>query len=332
MLERLEMKRFKDILCVLQPDGSYEPALTRAVTLAENNQASLTVVAVLEPVTAGIGMPAGGPISLDLQDKLASNQEQQLQALVAPYRQRLPIQTRILVGVPFLEIIREVLRQGHDLLIKVPQSPDWLDRLFTSDDMHLLRKCPCPVWLIKADAPVSFRRILAAVDVDENCPEEERKTHLRMNRQILQMASTLALSEFAQLHVVHVWNAMGESTMRGSFLNMPEEQIDAYVTQVKGAHEHRLQTLMQELPEYVGQDAMEYLNPQIHLVKGWARKEIPALSKQLQTDIVVMGTVGRTGIPGLFMGNTAETILSQIDTSVLAVKPPGFTTPVTVED
>jgi len=43
-----------------------------------------------------------------------------------------------------------------------------------------------------------------------------------------------------------------------------------------------------------------------------------------------MGTVGRTGIPGLIMGNTAESILNNIGCSVLAVKPPGFVSPVTL--
>lgn len=42
-------------------------------------------------------------------------------------------------------IIREVLHNGRDLMIKIPKTLDWLDRLFGSDDMHLLRKCPCPV-------------------------------------------------------------------------------------------------------------------------------------------------------------------------------------------
>ena len=41
-----------------------------------------------------------------------------------------------------------------------------------------------------------------------------------------------------------------------------------------------------------------------------------------------MGTVGRTGIRGLFIGNTAEAILNQVKCSVLAVKPSGFETPV----
>jgi nucleotide-binding universal stress UspA family protein len=45
-----------------------------------------------------------------------------------------------------------------------------------------------------------------------------------------------------------------------------------------------------------------------------------------------MGTVARTGISGFLMGNTAETILNQIDCSVLAIKPPDFQTPVTLQD
>jgi nucleotide-binding universal stress UspA family protein len=45
-----------------------------------------------------------------------------------------------------------------------------------------------------------------------------------------------------------------------------------------------------------------------------------------------MGTVARSGIPGLIMGNTAEAILTELECSVLAIKPPGFVTPVTLLD
>ncbi|MEO1780385.1 MAG: universal stress protein [Pseudomonadota bacterium] len=45
-------------------------------------------------------------------------------------------------------------------------------------------------------------------------------------------------------------------------------------------------------------------------------------------DTVVMGTVGRSGVRGLFIGNTAETILGAVPCSVMAIKPPDFLTPV----
>ena len=183
------MKRFKDILCVLERGEASRPALECAVMLAEDNQASLTVVDVIPRVTAGIGMPDGGPISADLQAAMLSVHEARLKPLVDPYRKRIEIQTKVLAGTSFLEIVREVLRNGLDLVVKIPESPDWLDRLFWGDDMHLLRKCPCPVWIIKPQASKSYRRILAAVDVDESNPSEELGSRHALNRQILEMAA-----------------------------------------------------------------------------------------------------------------------------------------------
>ncbi len=68
-----------------------------------------------------------------------------------------------------------------------------------------------------------------------------------------------------------------------------------------------------------------------HVIKGHAQHVVPELASELAADLVVMGTVARTGIAGLFMGNTAEDILTQLDCSVLTIKPPGFTSPVTLE-
>lgn len=325
------MKRFKDILCVVDPEEACEPVIERAVALAESNQASLTLVDVVPRVIAGIGMAEGGPISDHLQAEMVAERKRGLETAIQAYRQRIDIQIKVLIGTPFLEIVREVIRSGHDLVIKIPETRDWRDRFFSSDDMHLLRKCPCPVWLVKPEASKVYRRILAAVDVDDRYPQEELKTRHALNQQILEMAGSLALSEFAELHVAHTWNAVGESAMLGAFMYEPEEKISAYVEQISLQHKANLDGLMCEVTSQLGREALEYLKPHTHLVKGWARKEIPTLAKGIEADLVVMGTVARTGIPGFIMGNTAETILNQIDCSVLAIKPPGFVTPVTLE-
>ena len=323
------MKRFKDILCVVETGEACEPALEHAVALAETNQACLTVVDVVERVPTGIEMPEGGPFTADLQTAIVSTHGQGLEALVDPYRTRVEIQTKVLKGTPFLEIIREVMRNGRDLVIKSPETWNWLDRLFGSTDMHLLRKCPCPVWIIKPTPLKSYRLILAAVDADDAYPPAELKSRHALNRQILEMAGSMALSDFAELHVVSAWHATGESMMSGTLMRMPEEKITAYVEQVKRRHTANLNTLMGEVTDNLGQETAAYLKLRTHLVKGWAHKEIPALAKRIKADLVVMGTVGRTGVPGFIMGNTAEMILNQIDCSVLAIKPPGFASPVT---
>lgn len=326
------MTVFRSILCVVEAGDVSRVALERSVTLAENNQASLTVVAVADALAIGIGMPEGGLISADLQQTLVDSHAQGLEALTEPYGTRIRIETKVLIGVPFLEIVRQVLRHGHDLVIKEPENPEWLERLFGSDDMQLLRKCPCPVWLIKPQREKTFRRILAAVDADESHPPMERQVRRALNLQVLEMAGSLALSEFAELHVVHAWNAIGESVLRRAFMHTPEEKVAAYVEQTRAQHAATLKGLIHEGTGKLGQDAVTYLKPQTHLLKGWARKEVPALAKRIAADLVVMGTVGRTGIPGFVMGNTAETILGQLDCSVLAIKPPGFETPIAMTD
>jgi nucleotide-binding universal stress UspA family protein len=327
------MKRFKAILCILETDKKCNPALERAVTLAESNQANLTVITVVPTISAGIGLPEGGPISTELQAAIVNSHKQQLENLIEPYSQRIKMEIRVLIGTPFLEIIREVLRNAHDLLIKCPESSDWLGRSFSSDDKHLLRKCPCPVWMVRPQTGELFDHILAAVDVDDSYPSEQLETRQALNNMVMDLAGSLAVTEFAQLHVAHAWEAVGESAMRYSaFMQRPEDEVNEYVAQIYRHHEQLLNTLMKDISAKLGQDAINYIKPQLHMPKGSARKVIPELAKELQVDCIVMGTVARTGVPGLFMGNTAETILDQLECSVLAVKPPGFVTPVALEE
>jgi nucleotide-binding universal stress UspA family protein len=317
----------------MESEDACQSALERAMTLAENNQSTVTVATATGRLKLSSGMPGGGSVPPDLQDRVTATQSQWLETLVEPYRERLEVNTLVLTGIPFLEIIRDVLRNGRDLVIKCPESPAWLNRFLAGDDMHLLRKCPCPVWLVKPETSASYQRILAAVDVDDSYPPEELKTRQALNTMVMELAGSMAVSEFAELHVVHAWHAFAESALRHSaFMRQPEGEVNVYVEEVQRRHAQRLDELMRETGERLGSDAMDYLKPQLHLLKGWARQEIPALAERLQVDCIVMGTVARTGIRGFIMGNTAETILEQIDCSVLAIKPPGFVTPVELED
>jgi nucleotide-binding universal stress UspA family protein len=318
------MKRFKNILFVVTDGRACRYTLERAVSLAENNQAKLTVVDVIPRLTAGIGMPDGGPISVDLQAAMMAERLQTLESFTESYRQRLHIQHEVLMGTGFLEIIRAVLRNGHDLLIKSAENPHFIERLFGGDDMHLLRKCPCPVWLTKPEEKSNYGCILAAVDFE---PEKLDTVEWSLNQQILELSSSLAVSDFATLHLVHVWDALGEMTIR-TWSDNPDAAGLSYVEGERSRHQMGLDHLREQLREQIGTDAYDYLCPRFHLYRGVASTVVPEIAKQLNADLVVMGTVARTGIAGLFIGNTAEAILEQLQCSVLAIKPPGFVSPV----
>ena len=142
----------------------------------------------------------------------------------------------------------------------------------------------------------------------------------------------MALLESSDLHVVHVWDAIGENLINKVFNDTSEDEVSTYIEEVRQKNKDNLDELMNKLIAHMGKDALKYIKFQKHLIKGYVRKEIPLFTKEINADLVIMGTVARTGIPGLFMGNTAESILNQLDCSVLAVKPQGFVTPVVLTE
>ena len=323
------MKLFKKILYVSESSAQQESTIARAVSLASNNQADLTVLDVIPPqaVTVGLGLPSGGPVSYDLRAAIESDHREALDSMVQPYKKRLQIRLEVLVGKTYLEAIRTILKDGYDLLIKPAENPSWTARLFGSDDLHLLRKCPCPVWLMKPPEKSNYGSIMAAVDFDLSVPPSEHD----LNREILELAASLALSDFASLHIVHACEALAEKTMlsRG---DMSSKDVTNYVEKEQAHHRNELYRLAEKLCGWIGKDAYDYLSPRIHLPEGPGKRVIAPLAAELQADLVVMGTVARTGISGLIIGNTAEAILDQLTCSVLAVKPPGFKTPVKYEE
>ncbi len=68
---------------------------------------------------------------------------------------------------------------------------------------------------------------------------------------------------------------------------------------------------------------------EIHLAKGVPGQTVLQLVDEIAPTTLVMGTIARTGLSGMIIGNTAEQVLGRITTSVIAVKPEGFQSPVT---
>jgi nucleotide-binding universal stress UspA family protein len=64
------------------------------------------------------------------------------------------------------------------------------------------------------------------------------------------------------------------------------------------------------------------------LERGAVRPVIAEQVSALNADILIMGTIARTGVPGFIIGNTAEDILNSVDCPVVTVKPPGYVSPI----
>jgi universal stress protein E len=316
-IKEKEMKRFKKILVVTEGGNKGQITLKRAVSLAKTNQAALTVVEAVEKSPRDMKMLITSMDLEDIQDMIIEERLKQLNHLISPIKHKsIPVSAKVLLGTPFIEIIREVLRNKHDLVMITAEGKSGLrETLFSTTTMHLMRKCPCPVWALKATKRGRFARILAAVDLD---PSDEVKSQL--NAKIIQLAASLAQSERSKLHVIHTWTVYGESFL-STLGRVQESEMDEAVGKAKKVHEEWLEGFLQE-------HAPGIPKSQIHLMHGDAGRLIPELARRKRIELFVMGTVGRTGIPGLLIGNTAERILQCVTCSVLAVKPDGFISPV----
>jgi universal stress protein E len=213
---------------------------------------------------------------------------------------------------PAVRIVRRVLRNAHDLLIKQAEPTD--RRMgFRALDMQLLRLCPCPVWLSR---PISRSRtdIRVAVAVDAQSVEPAGRD---LALQLLRLSRGLADTCSGELRIISCWDFELEDYLRHSpWIKMPEDEIAANVNTADRDHQAALQSLMHE--SGIGERIS------VHRLRGDPEREIPRLAEALEIDVLVMGTVARTGIPGFGMGNTAETALAEIKCSLLALKPNGF--------
>ena len=228
------MKRFKNILLLADGDCWQDTALQRSISLAENNQAELTIIRALKfPRDTNL---LGDPTFGRLKNALIDDRQNQLERIAVGSPAGVDIKFKVIEGGVVPEIIQEVLRSGYDLVMKcAAESGSLKNRIFGSTDMHLLRKCPCPVWIMKANEKAKYQRVFAAVDVEQESSDEKISS---LNRQILEIASSLAISEFSEFHIVHAWTAWEESLFNSPPINYADDdEMADWVEQLRVADE-----------------------------------------------------------------------------------------------
>ena len=308
------MKTVKSILFVTRPGDRSELAFKNAMKLAQAQDADVHIL-----VTYPDDVETAETVGFEEFNKLieAATQEkaEELMALVPAGVPKPRVTTR--TGKQYYQAILLVQSERHDLVIKAPE-PDvgFIEKVLGSEDMHLLRKCPCPVWLMRPEMVMPPKRLLACVAMDER-----EGADLRLNSRVIEMGlELLDRSADAELHILHLWNAPGEHLVRSARTGLSERQVQDWISAIREKHKSWFKDLVQP---FSGRARII-----THFEKGFPEGRIAELAEKLKASSVVMGTVGRTGISGLFMGNTAETVLHQLKGSVLALKPEKFSTPI----
>lgn len=306
-----ELDTLDDIMVVVDPEMRHSTAFLRGVEIAKQTGASLTLVlAVFNTALSRVGFLDPGLMEKSvegllrvrrrwLDGEIAQLREQGINALgvVAWYKPA------------YEEIARQALEREPDIVIKdIEPAGRFARTVFTPADWHLMRLCPAPLLLVSSHSSSWPLKILAAVD-----PFDTHAKPAGLNHDILTAAHNMAKPFGSEVHVVHAYQYLPATAPTGAEMAYADANMFMQVRE-----EHRRQFLAFGESHGIPGDRM-------HLVEGNPADAIAELAGSINADLVVLGTVHRTGLKRLMMGSTAEDILGSIRNDVLVLKPADFT-------
>jgi nucleotide-binding universal stress UspA family protein len=128
----------------------------------------------------------------------------------------------------------------------------------------------------------------------------------------LKLASTFG----ADFHVLHVTESF--STFEANYDTI--EKVSGEVERLEKGVRRRLDTLFEEGD--VAESDRRRVKVEIRGGKPWL--EIVRYAHQSDIDLIVMATLGRSGIKQMLIGSTAERVVRRASCPVLCVKPQDF--------
>ena len=304
------MINYQHILAVVEMERDTQPALSRAQEISDKTGATITAMLVVYDLSYDMTTM----LSPDEREAMKDAVTKENASWLSEHLRQLGFSHIDIVvqwnNRAFEAVIHHVIDNDIDLVVKATKRHDDLASvIFTPTDWHLLRKCPSPVLLVKEHDWPEGGQIIAAVNVGSEDDE-----HNLLNDKLTVIANDYAKLLNGNVNLVNSY----PSTPLNIAIEVPEFDPDAYNNSVK--HHHQAE-MAGHAKKYGITTANTYVK------EGLPEKVIPMVAKDIDAELVIIGTVGRVGLSAALIGNTAEHVIDELDCDVLAVKPDGFVSP-----
>lgn len=311
------MSQYSNIMVIVDPKMRHSTAFARGVELAEKSGAALTLLLVdynpalfrarfLDPEI--LHKAIRGYLSVRrrwMETEVAKLQEKGIKASGEVVWHK----------PPYEEIARQAMERNPDIIIKDIAPVSRLKRaIFTPEDWHLMRLCPAPLMLVNEHSSTYPQKILSAVD-----PFDTHGKPSKLNDAVINAGLAMAYQCDSDIHVVHAYEFMPAAAPVGAETVFADAKIFDDIKE-----DHR-----QAFLKFAEQRSIPA--EQMHLLEGAPTEVIPDLAERMNADLVVLGTVHRTGLRRALMGSTAESLIGNIECDVLVVKPEGFVQDLRIE-
>ena len=295
-----------NILIVIDPEESNYTALERIKEIPATADVDYKVDLYFDaaPVTARKAN------SNSLRESIAAKQAA-IDKLVTPYKEMGYRITTSVIQIHRLyeDIIKSARDYKADFVFKSVRQHAPLKRMFyTSTDWNLIRMCPTALLLVRDQGTVRGKPVIASVNIDDEDPE-----HQELNRIVLAQANALAEVLGAKVHLIY---AYGPAVVMGDGADPMAYQI------AKDKHD----------AEFKKAKALASVNNVLasntKLREGTPATIVTEYGEEISAGIIVLGTVARNGASGLFIGNTAESMLEKTHRDMFVIKLKSFVSPV----
>ena len=175
-------------------------------------------------------------------------------------------------------------------------------------EWELVRLSAAPILVVQQPKLYDRPRVLAALD-----PGRKHSKPTALDDRIVTFAELFSKAMQGDLHAIHAYPAPAAYAQAAAAVTASVaaelQAIDA------GRAQAALDALLAQSP--IPAECR-------HILPGAPADVIVAVAAQLKASLLVMGSVARSGVGRLLIGNTAEKLLSRLPCDLLLLKPDGF--------
>jgi universal stress protein E len=280
------------LFVIIDPTRTDQPALVRAADIAGVSGGHVHAFCAVheEDISAYSSRR-------DAKYQLRQQAKDRISALLEPLAsEHISVSQEVVWNERWYEYaVHACAKLGADVLIKSTFKHDkGFAKLRKRSDYHLMRYSPCPVLLTQSPESCEYKRVLAAVAI-----EDGENRHDELNNLVIAQSRRICRLTGAELHVVA---ALDDDPDIAQLLDIMIDEDEQKLSSEELIHRR------------FGVDI-----DKVHIDFAPAKEVILDTAKKLECELLVLGTVARKGISGAILGNTCEKVLDLSSIDVLTV-------------
>ena len=223
------MAKYQNMLVVIDPNQDDQPALRRAVYLHQRIGGRIKAFLPIYDFSYEMTTLLSPDERTAMRQGVIGQRTAWIREQAKFYIESgVPIDIKVVWhNRPFEAIIQEIISEKHDLVLKMAHQHDKLEAvIFTPTDWHLLRKCPCPVWMVKDQPWPEGGKALVAVNL-----ASEENYHNALNEKLVR--ETIELAEQVNHTEVHLVGAYPVTPINIA-IELPDFDPSVYNDAIRG--------------------------------------------------------------------------------------------------